>query len=200
MGAMVTENLTPGGTAGRLQRRRALPRPAPQHRTERPPPGLHGLPALRPVEQRRHRGHHRLPALPAVRAPTTAATGDSLNFLGMLLYGSGMFPLPAPAAESSPPRRRASRPSTASTSPPSASAPAATGRMSPASRPAPCRRPCPTRGPSSPPGRKDAVRPDHAHGRAAQRRSLHRGHALAERRQDDRRRPGRAVRVSQGAD
>ena len=38
-----------------------------------------------------------LRSLPSVA--TTAATGDSLNFLGMLLYGSGMFPLPAPAAE-----------------------------------------------------------------------------------------------------
>ena len=44
-----------------------------------------------------------------------------------------------------------------------------------------------------------AVRPDHAHGRAAQRRSLHRGDAVAECRQDDRRRPGRAVCVSHGA-
>ena len=97
MGAMVTENLTPGGRlAGysdgelfRVLRHSIGPN---GHRL--------GFMAFLPYGQLSNNDTEAIIAylrsLPPVA--TAAPTGDSLNFLGMLLYGSGMFPLPAPAA------------------------------------------------------------------------------------------------------
>jgi len=98
MGAMVTENLTPGGRlAGysdgelfRVLRHSIGPN---GHRL--------GFMAFLPYGQLSNNDTEAIIAylrsLPPVA--TAAPTGDSLNFLGMLLYGSGMFPLPAPAAD-----------------------------------------------------------------------------------------------------
>lgn len=98
MGAMVTENLTPGG-------RLAGYRDGELFRVLRHSIGQNGhrlgFMAFLPYGQLSNDDTEAIIAylrsLPSVG--TTAATGDSLNFLGMLLYGSGMFPLPAPAAE-----------------------------------------------------------------------------------------------------
>ena len=98
MGTMVTENLTPGGrlagySDGELFRvlRHSIGRNG--HRL--------GFMAFLPYGQLSNDDTEAIIAylrsLPP--APTAAPTGDSLNFLGMLLYGSGMFPLAAPAAD-----------------------------------------------------------------------------------------------------
>jgi cytochrome c553 len=98
MGAMVTENLTPGGrlagySDGELFRvmRHSIGQNG--HRL--------GFMAFLPYGQLSDSDTEAIIAylrtLPP--APTRGPTGDQLNFLGMLLYGSGMFPLPAPAAD-----------------------------------------------------------------------------------------------------
>ena len=98
MGAMVTENLTPGGRlAGysdgelfRVLRHSIGPN---GHRL--------GFMAFLPYGQLSNDDTEAIIAYLRSLPPvvTAAPTGDSLNFLGMLLYGSGMFPLPAPAAD-----------------------------------------------------------------------------------------------------
>lgn len=98
MGAMVTENLTPGGklagySDGDLFR-------VLRHSIAKDGQRL-GFMAFLPYGQLSDDDTEAIIAylrtLPS--APTTGPTGDQLNYLGMLLYGSGMFPLPAPAAD-----------------------------------------------------------------------------------------------------
>ena len=98
MGSMVTENLTPGGklasySDGELFR-------VIRHNIDQNGQRL-GFMAFLPYGQLSDEDTQAviayLRSLPPVE--TNGETGDQLNFLGMLLYGSGMFPLPAPTAD-----------------------------------------------------------------------------------------------------
>lgn len=98
MGAMVTENLTPGGKLAGYS-------DGDLFRVMRHSIGQNGrrlgfmafLPYAQLSDDDTQAIIAYLRTLPS--APTDGATGDRLNYLGMLLYGSGMFPLPAPATE-----------------------------------------------------------------------------------------------------
>ncbi len=97
MGDMITENLTPGGKLANYsdgELFRVL-----RHGIDQEGQQL-GFMALLPYPQLSDDDTQAIVAylrtLPA--APSSGASGDNLNFLGMLLYGSGMFPLPEPAA------------------------------------------------------------------------------------------------------
>lgn len=97
MGDMITENLTPGGKLANYsdgELFRVL-----RHGINRDGQML-GFMALLPYAQLSDDDTQAIIAylrsLPA--APSPGASGDNLNYLGMLLYGSGMFPLPEPAA------------------------------------------------------------------------------------------------------
>ena len=98
MGSMVTENLTPGGklagySDGELFRvmRHSIGQNG----------QLLGFMAFLPYSQLSDEDTQAIIAylrsLPPVES--NGEYGDQLNFLGMLLYGSGMFPLPAAAAD-----------------------------------------------------------------------------------------------------
>jgi cytochrome c553 len=98
MGSMVTENLTPAGklsnySDGELFR-------VMRHSLDQKGQRL-GFMAFLPYGQLSDEDTQAIIAylrsLPPVQ--TDAPSGDQINFMGMLLYGSGMFPLPAPAAD-----------------------------------------------------------------------------------------------------
>jgi cytochrome c553 len=98
MGSLVTENLTPGGklagySDGELFR-------ALRHNINRDGQRL-GFMAFLPYGQLSDDDTKAIIAYLCSLPPaqTTGPTGDSINFLGMLLYGSVMFPLPEAAAE-----------------------------------------------------------------------------------------------------
>lgn len=103
MGSMVAENLTPGGqlagySDGELFRvlRHSIDREG--HRL--------AFMAFLPYGQLSNEDTEAIIAYLRTLQPVTssASTGDSLNYLGMMLYGSGMFPLPpdAPAVVTAP--------------------------------------------------------------------------------------------------
>jgi mono/diheme cytochrome c family protein len=103
MGSMVAENLTPGGqlagyTDGELFR-------VLRHSIDRDGQRLAFM-AFLPYGQLSNEDTEAIVAYLRTLQPVTSAapTGDSLNFLGMALYGSGMFPLPpaAPAVVTAP--------------------------------------------------------------------------------------------------
>ncbi|MCC6148175.1 MAG: c-type cytochrome [Anaerolineaceae bacterium] len=105
VGAMITENLTPGGklagySDGEIFR-------VMRHSIDKEGRRL-GFMAFLPYGQLSDEDTQAIIAylrsLPP--AETGGATGDQLNFIGMLLFGSGMIPPPAPAADqiSAPPQ------------------------------------------------------------------------------------------------
>lgn len=99
IGSMVTENLTPGGkladySDGELFR-------VMRHSIDQNGHRL-GFMSFLPYSQLSDEDILAIIAYLRSLPPEITAgktTGDRLNFLGMLLYGSGMFPLPEPAAE-----------------------------------------------------------------------------------------------------
>ncbi|MCU0501951.1 MAG: cytochrome c [Anaerolineae bacterium] len=176
IGAMVAENLTPGGklagySDGELFR-------ALRYSVDQQGHNL-GFMSFLPYAQLSDQDTQAIIAylrsLPP--AKTAVDTGDRVNFVGALMLGAGMFG-PPPA-----------RSPGVVTAPPAATTAEYGKYVATRAQPATERLDLD----------EGAIRTSDAHRYTAQRRCLHRGHAMDERRKDDRQRPGRAVRVSQGA-